>query len=65
FGQEIALLAKTDFERSETLAGRFQFPESRIMARLAVVQGLLDVKPQQQNNMGFRLGENFTFTVRP
>jgi len=65
FGQEIALLSRTDFERSETLAGRFQFPESRIMARLAVVQGLLDVKPQQQNNMGFRLGENFTFTVRP
>jgi hypothetical protein len=25
FGQELALLAKSDFERSETLAGRFQF----------------------------------------
>ncbi len=66
FGEEIAMLAKTDFERSETLAGRFQFPESRIMARLAIVQGLLDLKRSQQpNNMNFRIGENFTFTVRP
>jgi hypothetical protein len=45
YGQELAVLAKTDFERSETLAGRFQFPEPRIMARLAIAQGLLGVKP--------------------
>lgn len=45
FGQELAQLARLDFERSETLAGRFQFPEPRIMARLAIVQGLLGVKP--------------------
>ncbi|HEX7296450.1 MAG TPA: hypothetical protein VF251_11890, partial [Pyrinomonadaceae bacterium] len=31
FGQELALLARSDFERSEALAGRFQFPEARIM----------------------------------
>ena len=65
FGQEIALLAKTDFERSETLAGRFQFPESRIMARLAIVQGLLDVKPRQGTPIPLRVGENSTFTFRP
>jgi hypothetical protein len=41
----LAQLARLDFERSETLAGRFQFPEPRIMARLAIVQGLLGVKP--------------------
>ena len=45
FGQELAQLARADVERSETLAGRFQFPEPRIMARLAIVQGLLGVKP--------------------
>ncbi|HJT66685.1 MAG TPA: hypothetical protein VJ749_09530 [Pyrinomonadaceae bacterium] len=45
YGQELAQLARLDFERSETLAGRFQFPEPRIMARLAIVQGLLGVKP--------------------
>src|SRR5262249_26536443 len=26
YGQELAVLARSDFERSETLAGRFQFP---------------------------------------
>ncbi|HSE17993.1 MAG TPA: hypothetical protein VLB46_13135 [Pyrinomonadaceae bacterium] len=45
YGQELAVLAKTDFERSETLAGRFQFTEPRIMTKLAIVQGLLNVKP--------------------
>ena len=65
FGQEIALVAKSDFERSETLAGRFQFPESRIMARLAIVQGLLGVKNRQQSNNVFRIGDNFSFSFRP
>ena len=65
FGQEIALVAKSDFERSETLAGRFQFPESRIMARLAIVQGLLGVKSRQPNNNVFRINDNFTFSARP
>ena len=45
YGQELAVLAQNDFERSETLAGRFQFTEPRIMTRLAIVQGLLGVKP--------------------
>ena len=45
FGQELAQLAKSDFERSETLSGRFQFAEARIMTRLAIVQGVLRVRP--------------------
>ena len=45
FGQELALLARSDFERSDTLAGRFQFPEARIITRMSIVQGLLGVKP--------------------
>ncbi|HKN85153.1 MAG TPA: hypothetical protein VJW17_17030, partial [Pyrinomonadaceae bacterium] len=45
YGQELAVLARSDFERSETLAGRFQFAEPRIMARLAIVQGVLGVRP--------------------
>ncbi len=49
FGQELALLARSDFERSEALAGRFQFPEARIMARMAIVQGLLGTKPVSGN----------------
>jgi hypothetical protein len=64
FGQELALLARNDFERSETLAGRFQFPESRIMTRLSIVQGLLGSQ-RQPNQPGFEF-RNFgqTFTVR-
>jgi hypothetical protein len=46
YGQALALLARSDFERSETLASRFQFTETRIMARLAIVQGLLGVSRQ-------------------
>ena len=45
YGQELAVLARSDFERSETLAGRFQFAEPRIMARLAIVQGVLGIRP--------------------
>lgn len=45
FGQELAQLASTDFERSETLTGRFQFTEARIMTRLAIVLGLLRTRP--------------------
>lgn len=45
YGQELALLARTDFERAETLAGRFQFAEPRIMTRLSIVKGLLGAPP--------------------
>ena len=40
FGEELGFLAFRDLERAETLAGRFQLAEPRIMARLAIVQGL-------------------------
>lgn len=58
YGQELAVLARNDFERSETLAGRFQFPEPRIMARLAIVQGLLGVRPTAGAYLGFPLTIN-------
>lgn len=51
FGQELAQLAKSDFERSETLAGRFQFTEARIMTRLAIVQGILRERPAGSRNI--------------
>jgi len=58
YGQELAQLARTDFERSETLAGRFQFPESRIIARLVIVQGLLGVQATANMAMPIRLSLN-------
>jgi hypothetical protein len=47
FGQELAGLARTDFERSETLAGHFQLVEPRIMVRMAIVQGILRAQNQK------------------
>lgn len=56
FGQELAVLARIDFERSETLAGRFQFAEPRIMTRLSIVQGLLGLKPSGGPRVMFGTG---------
>jgi hypothetical protein len=58
YGQELALLARTDIERSETLAGRFQFPEPRIMTRLSIVQGLLGIRPSGPRIVLGNTGEN-------
>ena len=62
YGEELASLAKIDFERSETLAGRFQFTESRILARLTIIQKVLGVEPVQPNLNIRGFGQNFTFT---
>ncbi|HLM24876.1 MAG TPA: hypothetical protein VK274_07435 [Pyrinomonadaceae bacterium] len=58
FGQELAQLAKTDFERSETLSGRFQFAEVRIMTRLQIVQGVLRVRPAGLRGIAPNSSEN-------
>jgi hypothetical protein len=39
--QELAALARVDFERTQALAERFERPEPRIAARLAIAQGVL------------------------
>jgi hypothetical protein len=63
FGQELAVLARSDFERTETLAGRFQFAEPRIMTRLAIVQGLLGVKQASGRRVMFgNVADSFTIT---
>lgn len=62
YGQELAILARTDFERSDTLAGRFQFTEPRIMARLAIVQGLLNVRPVSPRAVLGNFSENVVIT---
>jgi hypothetical protein len=65
YGQELALLAKTDFERSETLAGRFQFTEPRIITRLSIIQGALGVQSTAPNiNVIGNIGGG-TFVGRP
>jgi hypothetical protein len=63
YGEELAALAKTDFARSESLAGRFQLPEARTLARLAIIEELLGSQPAPQANQNpFRAvfgGQNF------
>ena len=45
YGQRLGALATKDFERAQTLANRFQLSEPRIVARLAIVRGLLGLEP--------------------
>ncbi len=53
FGDELGFLAFRDLERAETLAGRFQFSEPRIMARLAIVKGLFERTVPRTSRVGF------------
>lgn len=41
YGKELAALARADFDRANSAAGRFQRTEVRTMARLLIAQGLL------------------------
>lgn len=43
YGAQLGSLAKTDFERAQLLAERFQLPEPRVLAKLAIVRGVLGV----------------------
>jgi hypothetical protein len=56
YGQELSFLAKSDFERAVLTADKFQLPESRILARLSIVQGVLGSPAIQtfDNNFGGR-----------
>lgn len=65
FGQELAALARVDFERSDVLAGRFQFAEPRIMTRLAIVQGLLNTRPPFPGGPNITRGVSQVNSVRP
>ncbi|HEU4434485.1 MAG TPA: hypothetical protein VFR51_13965 [Pyrinomonadaceae bacterium] len=43
FGQELALLAKSDFRRAVAAAEQVQYPEARLFARLLIVEAALDL----------------------
>ncbi len=62
FGQELAALAKIDFEHARMTADRFQLSEPRLNAKLSIVQNVLGVQPASNN---FRRGQNnFQFVMR-
>ena len=62
YGQRLGGLATKDFERAQTLANRFQVSEARIVARLAIVRGMLGLEPAV--NDGTRRIRQNTFTRR-
>lgn len=53
YGQVLASLAKTDFERAQITADGFQLPEARIIARLSIVRGVLGVPSVGAGDNGF------------
>jgi len=61
FGQELASLAKVDFDRARLTADRFQLPEPRMNARLSIVQSIFGVQPLTLNN---NRRQNFQFVMR-
>jgi hypothetical protein len=62
YGQELAALAKIDFERARITADRFQLAEPRLLAKLSIVQGALGVQPAIVNND--RRRQDFQFIMR-
>ena len=48
YGQALSAIANLDFERANTAADRFLRPDSRIVARLAIVRGLLGARAEYE-----------------
>jgi ribosomal protein L20 len=61
FGQELATLAKFDFDGARLSADRFQLPEPRMHARLSIVQSILGKGSPMNFN---RRPQNFQFFQR-
>lgn len=56
YGQTLGALAPKDFDRAQTLANRFHLTESRILARMAIVRGMLGINPTPQVGRSRRFG---------
>ncbi len=61
YGEELASLAKVDFENARATADRFQLPEPRMNARLSIVQSILGGQPLSNLN---NRRQNFQFFMR-
>lgn len=62
YAQQLAALAKSDFERAQMTAERFQLPEARIFTRLAIVRGVLGAQDSSPYN---RFSAPGSFQVGP
>lgn len=65
YAQQLASLAKSDFERAQMTAERFQLPEARIFTRLAIVQSVLGTQPVPGSNGFGNRGGGQPFGRRP
>jgi hypothetical protein len=63
YGEELASLAKVDFEHARMSADRFQLAEPRLNAKLFIVQSILGTTPPAVNN-NRRNQNNFQFVMR-
>lgn len=62
YGQQLASLAKSDFEMAQITADKFQFAEPRLLAKLTIVQSAFGMqRTWLDNNRRF---ENFRFFTR-
>ncbi|MEK6299575.1 MAG: hypothetical protein AABO41_02545 [Acidobacteriota bacterium] len=52
-GKELAFLASIDFEKAQATSDRFQLSEPRVLARLAIVMGVLGGTPVESADNGF------------
>jgi hypothetical protein len=61
YGQQLAMLAKLDFDHARMTADRFQMTEPRLNAKLSIVQNILGAQPM----VNIRRGQNnFQFVLR-
>ena len=63
YGEELASLAKVDFEHARMTADRFQLAEPRLNAKLSIVQSILGTQPAVNFN-NRRNQNNFQFVMR-
>jgi hypothetical protein len=61
YGQELASLAKIDFDHARMTADKFLLPEPRLNAKLSIVQNALGVQPLVNDN---NRRQNFQFVMR-
>ena len=62
YGQQLASLAKIDFDHARMTADKFQLPEPRLLTKLSIVQGVLGTQPFFNDNR--RNQNNFNFVMR-
>lgn len=60
YGQQLAALAKLDFEHAQITAEKFQMAEPRLMAKLSIIQGAFGIR---QSSVDRRF-DNFRFMTR-